>query len=55
MCSDLQRGPKRIEEMTGALLARARVVVAVEKRALLGDHQGGRLTFDLQLHSRQRH
>jgi hypothetical protein len=41
MCSDLQRRPQRIEEMTGALLARARVVVAVEERTLLGDHQGG--------------
>ena len=33
-----QRCFKGIEEMAGALLARARIVVAIEECALLGDH-----------------
>jgi hypothetical protein len=41
--------------MTGALLAGARIVIAVEKGALFGDHQGCFAGLRLQLQGRQRY
>src|SRR5260370_8729934 len=53
--SVLQRCAERIEEMAGAVLARPRVVIAIEECALLGDFQGGLSAIGLQLHGRERH
>src|SRR5690242_19990057 len=46
--SVLERRAEGIEEMGGAALARAAVVVAVEEGALLGDHQGGLTALGLE-------
>ena len=47
--SVLQRRAKRVEQMAGTVLARTCVVVAIEKRALLGNHQRGLPAGCLQL------
>ena len=53
MPSVIQRCSKCIEEMAGAMLAGPCIVVAVEERALLGDHEGGGLrVVRLQLDGR---
>jgi len=53
--SILQRRSQRVEEVAGAVLAGACIVIAVEEGALLGHHQRGFPARRLQLQSRQRH
>ena len=52
--SILKRGAKRVEQLASAVLARARVVVAVEEGTLLGDHKRGPRALGLELHGGQR-
>ena len=47
--------PSAFKQKASALFASSRVVVTVEERALLGDHQLALSSLALQLHGRQRH